>query len=302
MYLREIMEEKEKVERKSASRKKRKPYLVIQILGIVFSLLFVTFCYAAFHLTKDLISNQKDKKGFNELSAIVAASSVDNQAPATALQYGEQTEQDTEVQADTSAVAAHDPATGKLVKYVQLSEMNPEFFGWINIEGLGVDYPVMYSPSRTEYYLNRDFYGNYSDSGIPFIDERCPADGNYYLLYGHLMKNKTVFGRLLEYDDINTWRANPVIRFDTLNEERKYAVMACFYSQIYYDNTPAFRYYDFYDLTDENVFNFFVEQSKANAIYETGINAEYGDELLVLSTCSHHVTDGRFAVVAKRIS
>ena len=302
MYLRKIMEEKEKEEIKPASRKKRKPYLVIQILGIVFTLLFVTFCYAAFHLAKDLIFNQKDKKGFNELSAIVAASSSDTSSPASAPQYNQQAGQDSEAPADETAAETHDPATGKLLKYLQLSEMNPEFFGWISIEGLGVDYPVMYSPSRTEYYLNRDFYGNYSDSGIPFIDERCPADGNYYLLYGPLMKNKTVFGRLLEYDDVNTWRANPVIRFDTLTEERKYAVMSCFYSQIYYDDTQAFRYYDFYDLTDENVFNFFVEQSKANAIYETGISAEYGDELLVLSTCSHHVTDGRFAVVAKRIS
>lgn len=288
------MEENEK--KKKASGKKQNPYLVIQILGVVFALLFFTFCYSAFHLAKDLISNQKDKKGFNELSAIVASSSENAASSAPA-----QTQQASEAANEEPVVQTHDPETGKLLKYLQLSEMNPEFFGWLTIEGLGVDYPVMYSPSRSEYYLNRDFYGNYSDSGIPFIDERCPADGNYYLLYGHLMKNKTVFGRLPEYDDVNTWRENPTIRFDTLTEERTYAVMACFYSQIYYDDTPAFRYYDFYDLTDENVFNFYVEQAKANAIYETGITAQYGDELLVLSTCSHHVTDGRFAVVAKRI-
>ena len=64
------MEENEK--KKKASGKKQNPYLVIQILGVVFALLFFTFCYSAFHLAKDLISNQKDKKGFNELSAIVA--------------------------------------------------------------------------------------------------------------------------------------------------------------------------------------------------------------------------------------
>ena len=288
------MEEKEK--KKNAGRK-RNPYPMIYFLGILFTLLFVTFCYAGFHLAKDLISNQKDKKGFNELSAIVASSSAETSTSTASLQ----TELTSENRTEEPAVQTHDPETGKLLKYLQLSEMNPEFFGWIKIEGLGVDYPVMYSPSREEYYLNRDFYGNYSDSGIPFIDERCPAGGNYYLIYGHLMKNKTVFGRLPEYDSIKTWQENPTIIFDTLTEEREYAVMACFYSQIYYDDTPAFRYYDYYDLTDPNVFEYYVQQAKANAIYDTGVTASYGDELIVLSTCSHHVTDGRFAVVAKRI-
>ena len=42
-------------------------------------------------------------------------------------------------------------------------------------------------------------------------------------------------------------------------------------------------------------------QAKAEALYDTGVNAVYGDEILVLTTCSHHTTDGRFAVIAKGI-
>ena len=290
------MEENEK---KKTAGSRRLSRLVILILSVLFALLFLVFCYSGYRLAKDLISNHNDKKGFDELSAIVAASTAENKTPSAAP---EQTEQDTETPPQTPVVETHDPETGKLLKYLQLSEMNPEFYGWLKIEGLGVDYPVMYSPSRPEYYLNRDFYGKYSDSGIPFIDEKCPDGGNYYLIYGHLMKNKTVFGRLLEYDSEECWCENPVIYFDTLTEERQYAVMACFYSQIYYNNEPGFRYYDFYDLTDENVFDYYVEQAKANAIYDTGVTASYGDELIVLSTCSHHVSDGRFAVVAVRIS
>ena len=110
-----------------------------------------------------------------------------------------------------------------------------------------------------------------------------------------------VFGRLPQYESESCWRENPIIRFDTLTEEREYAVMACFYSRIYADNENGFRYYAIFDLTNEADFNYYVTQAKANAIYETGVNAVFGDELIVLSTCSHHVTDGRFAVVAKRI-
>ncbi|MCR4607861.1 MAG: sortase [Oscillospiraceae bacterium] len=288
------MEEKEK--KIESAGKKGSSHRLIQILGVLFALLFFTFCYSTYHLAKDLVSNQKDKKGFEELSAIVAQSSSSAQTAAPAVSGQQQEEQ--------SKQTVEVPKTneyGQLIKYVQLSEMNPEFFGWISIEGLGIDYPVMYSPTREEYYLNRDFYGDYSDSGIPFIDERCPADGNYYLIYGHLMQNKTVFGRLPQYESESCWRENPIIRFDTLTEEREYAVMACFYSRIYADNENGFRYYAIFDLTNEADFNYYVTQAKVNAIYETGITAEYGDELIVLSTCSHHVTDGRFAVVAKRI-
>ena len=292
------MEEKEK---KTGSGGKKGPsYRLIQILGVLFALLFFTFCYSTYHLAKDLISNQKDKKGFDELSAIVAQSSSSAQtaAPVAVQQQPEQSDE----QSEQTIEAPKTNEYGQLIKYVQLSEMNPEFFGWISIDGLGISYPVMYSPTREEYYLNRDFYGNYSDSGIPFIDERCPADGNYYLIYGHLMQNKTVFGRLPQYESESCWRENPVIRFDTLTEEREYAVMACFYSRIYADDEYGFRYYAIFDLTNEADFNYYVAQAKANAIYDTGVDAVYGDELIVLSTCSHHVTDGRFAVVAKRIS
>ena len=295
------MEEKETgKEIEAGERKKRKkPYLLLQILGVLFALMFITFCYAGYHLAKDLISDKKDQQGFDELSAIVAADT--QSAPAPSAHEGANL-QPTENGPEQTAPEETEYRDQELLgKYLTLSEMNPEFFGWLYLEGLGIDHPVMYSPSRPQYYLNRDFYGKDSISGIPFIEERCPAGGNFYLIYGHLMKNKTVFGRLPEYADAETWRQNPTIRFDTLTEEREYAVMACFYSRIYYEGEPGFRYYDYYDLSDENVFNTFVAQAKAEALYDTGVNAVYGDEILVLTTCSHHTTDGRFAVIAKRI-
>ena len=77
--------------------------------------------------------------------------------------------------------------------------------------------------------------------------------------------------------------------------------MACFYSRLYYDYEQGFRFYEYFDLTDEATFNEYVSRVNASAIYDTGLRAEYGDELLVLTTCSHHTADGRFVVVAKRV-
>ena len=272
-------------------KKPEKEKLRLKTLPVVLMLaLFILFCVSGSMLLKDLRSNRRDKQGFEELSAIVEASAAFTPAP-TATPGPETAEEPAE----------EEPDSGPLQKYAQLHEMNPEFFGWLTAEGVGIDYPVMYSPTRAQYYLNRDFYGAYSDSGIPFIDERCPENGNYYLIYGHLMVNKSIFGRLPEYADPAVWQAYPTIRFDTVYEEREYAVMAAFYTRLLLPEEWGFRYYEYYDLTNEAVFNEYVANVLALRIYDTGVTAQYGDELLVLSTCSHHTDDGRFVLVAKRI-
>lgn len=77
--------------------------------------------------------------------------------------------------------------------------------------------------------------------------------------------------------------------------------MAAFYSQVYsQEDTGAFRYYQYAYLSDEADFAAYVEQVKKAALYDTGVKAQYGEQLLTLSTCSYHTDDGRFVVVAKK--
>ena len=117
------------------------------------------------------------------------------------------------------------------------------------------------------------------------------------------MRNKTIFGRLPSFADEAFWRENPTFSFDTVYEKREYAILSAFYTRLYSETeTGVFRYYKYFDLSDPAVFEEYVRQVKLASLYDTGITAEYGDELLVLSTCSHHTTDGRFVVVAKRVS
>ena len=79
--------------------------------------------------------------------------------------------------------------------------------------------------------------------------------------------------------------------------------MAAFLSRIYDKNEQGvFRYYEYFDLSDEDVFNEYVQQVRAAALYDTGIDAVFGAELLVLSTCNYHTANGRFVVVAKRVT
>lgn len=278
----------------------------IIILILIFGTVFFISTGMALHT---LVAQGKETAAFDDLSAIVAeAAERDVVSTPEASLRSPVASSPTQTNAAQPSTAEETPPDKEadpvlLPQYAPLYEMNADFFGWLSIEGTDIDYPVMYSPDRPECYLNRAFDGSYSGSGVPFIDGGCPADGNYYLIYGHHMKNKTMFGQLPQYADKSYCEEHPIIHFDTLYEQREYQVIAAFYSRIYgKTETNVFRYYEYTDLSDEEVFDEYIRQVRAAAIYDTGFDAEYGDELLALSTCNYHTQDGRFVVVAKRIS
>lgn len=189
-----------------------------------------------------------------------------------------------------------------LPQYVSLYEKNTDLFGWLYIEGTSVDYPVMHTPDDPEFYLRTNFDGDYSVSGVPFMDSDCFEGCGNYIIYGHNMKNGTMFNSILSYKDESFWREHPTIYFDTMYQSGEYEVVAAFYSKVYnVDDTAVFRIYDYADLSDEQVFNEFMRQVTEATIYETGVVASFGDEFITLITCSYHVSNGRFVVVAKRI-
>lgn len=197
--------------------------------------------------------------------------------------------------------ASPPPSDGPLPQYQALAEQNPDFFGWIRIEGTQLDYPVMYTPDRPEYYLRRAFDGSYAISGTPFLEENCFEGCGNLILYGHNMKDGSMFRTLLSYADQAFWKEHPTVQFDTLERQGTYEVLAAFYAQASSKSTEGtFPYYEYYDLGDWERFEEYLSLVKGAALYDTGVRAEYGDELLTLSTCSYHVTNGRFVVVARR--
>lgn len=275
-------------------------------ISIFYIVLLASFCYSAYKLANGLVTAKTERDAFRELSENVSKSTPTIETPSVqndvTAKNGDTTSSEDKTVDNSSAASTDSPRERTpLQQYLPLFEMNPDFFGWLSIEGTDIDFPVMYTPDRPEYYLERAFDGSFSYSGVPFIDERCSADGNYYLIYGHHMRNKTMFGQIPKYADQSFYEEHPLIRFDTLYEQREYRVVAAFYSRVYgKDETGVFRYYDYYDLSDEEVFDEYMNEVKAAAIYDTGVEVSYGDELLVLSTCNYHTDNGRFVVVAKR--
>ena len=192
-------------------------------------------------------------------------------------------------------------------KNVDLYETNSDIIGWITVDGTKIDYPVMQTQSDPEFYLRRSYEKKYSISGVPFLDAYSDVfkPTLNWLIYGHNMKDGTMFHDLLDYAEEDFYKAHKTIRFDTIYKGGggRYKVVAAFYSQIYPENKNVFKYYTYADLNSDREYKEYIEGVKKLSEYDTGVDAVPGDQLITLSTCSYHVPDklGRFAVVAKKI-
>lgn len=183
--------------------------------------------------------------------------------------------------------------------YQDLKVANEDFVGWISLEGTMLNYPVMYTPDDPQYYLRRDFEKQSSLSGTPFIDAKSsPTDANV-LIHGHNMKNGTMFNVLMQYEDEQFWTSHPVIQFHTLSSLGDYQVLGVFFIKVSGDpEKDEFPYYEYAHIADEAQFEEYVARVKEMALYETGVDAAYGDQLITLSTCDNVTDDGRVVVVA----
>ncbi|WP_294496443.1 class B sortase [uncultured Gemmiger sp.] len=187
-------------------------------------------------------------------------------------------------------------------KFARLVELNPDFVGWISIEGTNVDFPVMQSAvENRDFYLRHNFQGEYDDYGVPYLDADCVLAGegasNNLVIYGHHMKSGTMFGSLTNYKQASYYEEHPTIEFDTLYGDGTYEVFAAFPIDIVNDPFP----YNTYQNMDEETFNTFVDEVKRRSSVDSGITPVYGDQLLTLSTCEYSVGNGRFVVCARKV-
>lgn len=181
-----------------------------------------------------------------------------------------------------------------------LHEENPDCIGWITIPGTMIDYPVMHRPDEENYYLKRDFYGNYSANGCLFLSERSnPADSDNLIIYGHHMNSGKMFAALEGYKKRAFYEEHPLIFFSSLHGEETYQVFAAFCTPVYTEND--FSYYTFTKAEDKAGYDAYIEAVKKRSLYDTGITAAYGDKLLTLSTCEYSQENGRMVVVAKKM-
>ena len=180
---------------------------------------------------------------------------------------------------------------------------NSDMVGWIQIEGTRIDYPVMQTPTDPNYYLKHDFEKHYTDYGCPFMQADCDAlaPSDNLIIYGHNMKDGSMFADLDKYRSKDFWQAHKTVRFDTAAGSSAYEIFAVIRTTVQADAADALPFYWFVDAAAPEEFADYVSACKARALYDTGISAQYGDKLLTLSTCDNLTDNGRLLVIAKRI-
>lgn len=274
----------------AGGRKPKRKGLKIALIAVLALLLLAAGGVGLF-----LLGNHNADTDFQKMAAQVQ----EKTAETTVITTPAETAQTEETIAETTApTQATQPTI--LPQYAQLYQQNPDMVGWIKIEGTAIDYPVMHTPAAPEKYLHVNFEGAYSYPGVPFVDAACTMDSDNLLIYGHNMPNGTMFRSLMQYQQKNFWQNHPTIVFNTLYEEQEYEVLAAFYDRVYYKTEDVFKFYQFIDPETEEEFDEGIAQFKEKALYDTGVNAEYGDRLITLVTCAYHTDHGRFVVVARR--
>lgn len=196
------------------------------------------------------------------------------------------------------AQGAEPPAP--LEEYRELHRRFPDLAGWIRIAGTAIDYPVMFSGD--DFYLDHGADGKKSKSGVPYLDKRCQTGpfGTNTIIYGHHMKDGTMFAGLEKYRDQQFYREHKVICFDTLFAKQEYVIFAVFESKVYGSEDAVFKHYNFLQARDQKEFEDYLAAVRGLSLYDTGLVPAYGDELLTLVTCSYHTKRGQLVVVAKK--
>lgn len=188
-----------------------------------------------------------------------------------------------------------------LPEFQELYERNTDMIGWLTIDNTRIDYPVMQNPQDGEYYLDHDFDKKENKNGLPFLDAQNRIDdSDILLLHGHNMKSGLMFADLLNYKKESYYKEHSTIRFDTLYEKAEYEIVAVILSEVFRKSDDVFKYYQVEKVGSPAEFDSYVQNIKQLALYDTGVTAEYGDRLIVLSTCEYSTENGRLVVVARK--
>lgn len=177
-------------------RTRNKPVLIIFCL-----LLSAAAVLAGANIYSELKERQKEKEDFAAVSQIA---------------------EPTVTAAQTESEPTERPAAERNIQ--ALITENADCIGWLSIDGTNISYPVMHTSSDPQKYLRRNFYGKYSQSGVPFLDGRCDLQSSNLIIYGHNMKNGTMFSDLKKFLNTDFLNAHRTVKFETADGVKTFTV------------------------------------------------------------------------------
>lgn len=173
-----------------------------------------------------------------------------------------------------------------------LKEINKDIVGWIYFENIDINYPIVKGENNS-YYLEHTFKNTENNSGSIFMDYRNDYEFNdpNTIIYGHNMRNGSMFGSLMKIMNEDTYRENT--KFWILTNNNKYK---CEIFSAYIDESTSESYKLGFENKEE--YNEYLNRIVEKSLYITGINPTQDDSVITLSTCATAEGSSRFIVHA----
>lgn len=176
-----------------------------------------------------------------------------------------------------------------------LQKVNADVVGWIEIPGV-LSYPLLQGGDNA-WYLSHAWNGEENAAGAVFLDFRadaCLGDFNT-LIYGHRMRNGTMFGSLKHYKDADFWQENPSVYLANEDSTRRYDIYAAYEVGL----TAAAYQREFSSLEEKQEF---IQYGLERSVIDTGITPMPEDTIITLSTCSGSDRNTRWVVQAVAVN
>ena len=259
--------------------------------GVFIALLSAVLATCGVMIGGELLSRQKEKEDFEQLTKLVTVKSP----AASSTPTGPPTADEHPAATTTPSPDSKEESQGQLRDLSELFAMNEDFVGWLCIPDTDINYPIMHTPDDPEKYLRRNFQGEYSESGVPFLDSRCVLDSDNLIIYGHNMMNGTMFAGLRGYVQEDFCKAHPTVEFQTADGCAEYQVFAVAWIKSNDD------WYKFVNANTAEDFNSAVNKAMGKTLFQVGSSPEFGTQILTLSTCYDSAHNGRLLVLAAKI-
>ena len=179
----------------------------------------------------------------------------------------------------------------------EFQEKNQDVIALINIPDTLLDYPVMYREGEEEYYLRKNIDGDYDIGGLPFMQQNCSLYENNIIIYGHYFKTGEMFGCLHNYiGNPEYYNAHKDVYISTPIEEQVWRIFAVCIMTVE-ENGFVYNSSNHFTFETKKEFERYRSVVEEKNTVETGETIEFGDRMLVLSTCFDY-SGGNKRVVA----
>ena len=173
-----------------------------------------------------------------------------------------------------------------------LREVNHEIVGWISIPDTQVSYPLLQATDN-DYYLNHTWKKAYNSVGSIFLECKNASDLSDFntIIYGHNMRNGSMFGGLKQYKDLDYWKEHPSVYIVDDSGVHRYDIFAAHEVGV---RTITYGL----GITDQDTKEKFIQFAQTGSVIETGEVPTVEDRVLTLSTCTGNGYDTRWVVQA----